>query len=362
MGDQGGREQEPNPIGGCPGGYGSVDVFSQHTVTWELVSTEEGDLDHPPGTSRPDVHASATQGVVKLDRAKANRAPRALGKDEALWELVNFFDNMDNPAGAPHKETGDPRFMRQHLVAMFMDLILFTHGLAAPQARLPSRAYEALAPSLMVPCPAQFFQGIAEQGYMWQNVPYGIDFTRDIGVYGRSGTFWSWGKAQRGVWFAALCHDDPDQRLGLVCVCAGEPRPAYMTRPAHAGHLALMQEFLAFSRFVCVIPVKECLCLRHLGRADNHFRSKMIDPTLFQLFRAARFPTCAGLAADPGIQVYVTDPQPPSPARTTAGEAHTSPRSAMEFSRPQSASTPSRPPHTPLRAGRSPVPSRPSIG
>ncbi|KAF8579337.1 hypothetical protein K439DRAFT_1620641 [Ramaria rubella] len=328
--------------------YGSVDVFSQHTVTWEPVSAEEGDLDHPPGTSRPDVHASATQGVVKLDRVKANHAPGALGKDEALWELVYFFDNMDNPAGTPHKETGDPCFMRQHLVAMFMDLILFMRGLAAPQAHLPSRAYEALAPSLMVPRPAQFFQGIAEQGYMWQNVPYGIDFTRDICVYGRSGTFRSWGKAQRGVWFVALCYDDPDRRLGLVCVCVGHP--------------VLTQEFLAFSRFVCVLPVKECLCLCHLGRADNHFRSKMIDPTLFQLFWAARFPTCAGLAADPGIQVYVTDPQPPSPACTTAGEAHTSPRSAMEFSEPQSASTPSRPPHTPLGAGRSPVLSRPSIG
>ncbi|KAF8575432.1 hypothetical protein K439DRAFT_1623607 [Ramaria rubella] len=63
-----------------------------------------------------------------------------------------------------------------------------------------------------------------------------------------------------------------------------------------------MQEFLAFSRFVCVIPVKECLCLHHLGRADNHFRSKMIDPTLFQLFRAAGFPTRTGLAVDLGIQ------------------------------------------------------------
>ncbi|KAF8585744.1 hypothetical protein K439DRAFT_1615748 [Ramaria rubella] len=160
--------------------YGSVDVFSQHTVAWEL----------------PDARASATQGVVKPDRVTANRAPGALGKDEALWELVYFFDNMDNPAGAPCKETGDPRFTRQHLVATFMDLILFARGLAAPRAHLPSRAYEALAPSLTVPHPMQFFQGIAEQGYMWQNMPYGINFTGDIGVYGRSGTFRSCGKAQ----------------------------------------------------------------------------------------------------------------------------------------------------------------------
>ncbi|KAF8574525.1 hypothetical protein K439DRAFT_1624254 [Ramaria rubella] len=293
--------------------YGSVDMFSRCTVAWEPVSTEEGDLDHPSGTSRPDAHASATKGVVKLDRATANRAPGAPGKDEALWELVYFFDNMDNPAGTPRKETGDPQFTRQHLVVTFMDLILFARRMAAPQARLPSRGYEVLALSLTVPHPTQFFQGIAEQGYMWQNVPYGI--TRDIGVYGRSGTFWSWGKAQRGAWFAALCHDDPDQRLGLVCV--------------RVGHLAPMQEFLVFSQFVCVIPVKECLCLHHLGRADNHFRSKMIDPTLFQLFRAAGFPTCASLAADPGIRAYVADPQPPSPACTAAGVAHASPRSAV---------------------------------
>ncbi|KAF8583993.1 hypothetical protein K439DRAFT_1617077 [Ramaria rubella] len=184
--------------------YGSVDVFSRCTVIWEPVSAEEGDLDHPPRTSRPDARASATQGMVKPDRVTVNRAPRAPGKDEVLWELVYFFNNMDNPAGAPRKETGDPRFTRQHLVATFMDLILFMRGLAAPRAHVPLRAYEALASSLMVPCPVQFFQGIAEQG--------------DIGVYGRSGTFRSWGKAQRGVWFAALCHDDPDRRLGLVCV------------------------------------------------------------------------------------------------------------------------------------------------
>ncbi|KAF8582881.1 hypothetical protein K439DRAFT_1617922 [Ramaria rubella] len=61
MGDQGGHEQEPNPVGGCPGGYGSVDMFSRVTVAWEPVSAEEGDLDHPPGTSRPDACASATQ-------------------------------------------------------------------------------------------------------------------------------------------------------------------------------------------------------------------------------------------------------------------------------------------------------------
>ncbi|KAF8573150.1 hypothetical protein K439DRAFT_1625269 [Ramaria rubella] len=333
MGDQGGCEQELNPVGGCPGGYGSVDVFSQCTVAWEPVSAEESDLNHPPGTSRPDVRASATQGVVKPDRATANHAPGAPGKDEALWELVYFFDNMDNPTGAPRKETGDPHFTHQHLVATFMDLILFAHGLAAPRAHVPSRAYEALAPSLTVPRPTQFFQGITEQGYVWQNMPYGIDFTGDIGVYGRSGTFRSLGKAQ----------------LGLVCVHAGEPRPAYMTRPAHAGHPAPTQEFLAFSQFVCAIPVKECLCLRHLGHADNHFRSKMIDPTLFQLFWAAGFPTCAGLAADPGIRAYVVDPQPPSPARTAAGKAHASPRFAVGVSGPQPTSTPSRPPHTPLR-------------
>ncbi|KAF8572777.1 hypothetical protein K439DRAFT_1625540 [Ramaria rubella] len=201
------HEQEPNPVAGCPGGYGSVDVFSQRTVAWEL---------------RPDAHASATQGVVKLDRVTANRSPGAPGKDEVLWELMYFFNNMDNPTGAPRKETGDPRFTRQHLVVTFMDLILFAHGMAAPRARLPLRGYEALAPSLTVPCPAQFFQGIAEQGYVWQNMPYGIDFTGDIGVYGRSGTFRSWGKAQRGAWFAVLCHDDPDQRLGLVCMHTGE--------------------------------------------------------------------------------------------------------------------------------------------
>ncbi|KAF8586833.1 hypothetical protein K439DRAFT_1614801 [Ramaria rubella] len=103
--------------------YGSVDVFSRRTIAWEPVSAEEGDLDHPPGTSRPDVHTSATQGVVKPDSVMANRAPGALGKDEALWELVYFFDNMDNPTGTPRKETGDPCFTRQHLVAMFMDLI-----------------------------------------------------------------------------------------------------------------------------------------------------------------------------------------------------------------------------------------------
>ncbi|KAF8573320.1 hypothetical protein K439DRAFT_1625159 [Ramaria rubella] len=103
--------------------YGSVDVFSQQTVAWEPVSVEEGDLDHPPGTSRPDTHALTTQGVVKPDRAMAIRAPGALGNDEALWELMYFFDNMDNPTGAPRKETGDPRFTRQHLVATFMDLI-----------------------------------------------------------------------------------------------------------------------------------------------------------------------------------------------------------------------------------------------
>ncbi|KAF8580952.1 hypothetical protein K439DRAFT_1619432 [Ramaria rubella] len=231
--------------------YGSVDVFSRRTVAWE-------------------------PGVVKPDRATANHAPGAPGKDEALWELVYFFDNMDNPAGAPCKETGDPRFMRQHLVATFMDLICEQGGWLE--------------------------LGIAEQGYVWQNVPYGIDFTGDIGVYGRSGTFQSWGKAQRGAWFAALCHDDLDRRLGLVCVRAGEPRPAYMTRPTRTGHPASTQEFPVFSQFVCVIPVKECLCLCHLGRADNHFRSKMIDPTLFQLFRAARFFTRAGLAVDPGIR------------------------------------------------------------
>ncbi|KAF8577495.1 hypothetical protein K439DRAFT_1622041 [Ramaria rubella] len=212
---------------------------------------------------------------------------------------------------------------------------VFARGLAAPQAHLPLRAYEALAPSLTVPRPVQFFQGIAEQGYVWQNVPYGIDFTGDIGVYRRLGTFRSWGKAQRGAWFAALCHDDPDRRLGLVCV--------------RAGHLAPMQEFPVFSWFVCAIPVKECLCLCHLGHADNHFRSKMIDPTLFQLFRAAGFPTRTGLAADPGIRAYVVDPQLPSPARTAAGEAHASPRSAVGVSGPQPALTPSRPPHTPLR-------------
>ncbi|KAF8574379.1 hypothetical protein K439DRAFT_1624359 [Ramaria rubella] len=103
--------------------YGSVDVFSRRTVAWEPVSAEEGDLNHSPGTSRPDTCASATQGVVKPDRATANRAPGALGKDEVLWELVYFFDNMDNPAGTPRKETGDPHFTRQHLVATFMDLI-----------------------------------------------------------------------------------------------------------------------------------------------------------------------------------------------------------------------------------------------
>ncbi|KAF8586491.1 hypothetical protein K439DRAFT_1615035 [Ramaria rubella] len=328
--------------------YGSVDVFSRRTVAWEPVSTEEGDLNHPPRTLRPDARTSATQGVVKPDRATANCAPRAPGKDEALWELVYFFDNMDNPAGAPGKETGDPCFTQQHLVATLMDLILFACRMVAPRAHLPSRGYEALALSLTVPRPPQFFQGIAEQGYVWQNVPYGIDFTGDIGVYGRSGTFRSWGKAQRGAWFAALCHDNLDQRLGLVCVCA--------------GHLAPMQEFLVFSRFVCAIPVKECLCLCHLGRADNHFWSKMIDPTLFQLFWAAGFPTCAGLAVDPGIWVYVADPQPPSPAHTAAGMAHASPCSAMGVSGPQPASTPSRPPHTLLRVGRSPVLSRPSVG
>ncbi|KAF8575772.1 hypothetical protein K439DRAFT_1623343 [Ramaria rubella] len=266
--------------------YGSVDVFSQCTIAWEPVSAEEGDLDHPPGTSRPDARASATQGVVKPDRATANRAPGAPGKDEALWELVYFFDILENLAGAPRKETGDPRFTQQHLVATFMDLILFARGLVAPRARIPLRAYEALAPSLTVPRPVQFFQGIAEQGYMRQNVPYGIDFTRDIGVYGRLGTSQSWGKAQQGAWFVALCHDDPDQRLGLVCV--------------HAGHLGPMQEFPVFSRFVSTIPVKECLCLCHLGHADNHFQSKMIDPTVFQLLRAAGFPTRTSLAADPG--------------------------------------------------------------
>ncbi|KAF8587483.1 hypothetical protein K439DRAFT_1614276 [Ramaria rubella] len=90
--------------------YGSVDVFSQHTIAWEPVSAEEGDIDHPPGTSRPDVRSSATQGMVKPDRVMANHAPRAPGKDEALWELMYFFDNMDTPAGAPCKETGDPCF------------------------------------------------------------------------------------------------------------------------------------------------------------------------------------------------------------------------------------------------------------
>ncbi|KAF8586009.1 hypothetical protein K439DRAFT_1615439 [Ramaria rubella] len=346
MGDQGGREQEPNPIAGCPGGYGSVDVFSWCTVAWEPVSAEEGDLDHPPGTSRPDARASATQGVVKPDRVTANRAPGAPGKDEALWELVYFFDNMDNPAGSPRKETGDPRFTQQHLVATFMDPILFARGMVAPQACLPSRGYEVLAPSLTVPHPTQFFQGIAEQGYVWQNVPYGINFTGDIGVYGRSGMFQSWGKAQ----------------LGLVCVHAGEPRPAYMTQPVRAGHPAPTQEFPVFSRFVCEIPVKECLCLCHLGRTDNHFRSKMIDPTLFQLFWVAGFPTRTSLAADLGIRAYVADPQPPSPAHTAAGEAHASPRSAMGVSGPQPASMPSRPLHTPLRAGHLPVLSRPSVG
>ncbi|KAF8585757.1 hypothetical protein K439DRAFT_1615646 [Ramaria rubella] len=269
MGDQGGHEQEPNPVGGCPGGYGSVDVFSRRTVAWEPVSVEEGDLDHPPRTSRPDARALATQGVVKPNRATANRAPGALGKDEVLWELVYFFDNMDNPA-------------------------VFVRGLAAPRAHLPSRAYEALAPSLTVPHPTQFFQGIAEQGYVWQNMPYGIDFTGDIGVYERSGTFRSWGKAQRGAWFVVLCHNDPDRRLSLVCV-----RVAVLGGPG--------------------------------------------------------FPTHAGLAVDPGIWVYVADPQLPSPARTAAGEAHASPRSAVGVSRPQPASTPSHPPHTPLRAGHSPV-------
>ncbi|KAF8590109.1 hypothetical protein K439DRAFT_1612122 [Ramaria rubella] len=312
--------------------YGSVDVFSRHTVAWELVSVEEGDLDHPPGTSRPDTRASTTQGVVKLDRATANHAPRAPGNDEAL---------------CPSQRNWGPPL---HATAPGCDV----HG--------PDLGYEVLALSLTVPHPAQFFQGIAEQGYMWQNVPYGIEFTGNIGVYGRLGTFRSWGKAQRGAWFGALCHDNPDRRLGLVCVHAGEPRPAYMTRPACTGHPAPTQEFPVFSWFVCTIPVKECLCLCHLGHADNHFWSKMIDPTLFQLFQVARFPTCTSLAADPGIGAYVADPQPPSPACTAAGEAHTSPRSAVGVSGPQPTSMPSCPPHTPLHAGRSPVPSRPSVG
>ncbi|KAF8578434.1 hypothetical protein K439DRAFT_1621354 [Ramaria rubella] len=331
-----------------------VDMFSWRTVAWEPVSAEEGNLDHPPGTLRPDVHTSATQGVVKPDRAMANRAPGALGKDEALWELMYFFDNMDNPAGAPHKETGDPRFTVDGLSWWLLTDVMPLHSVCV-------RFGGSLSPP-----PIEGLRGarpiINEQGYMWQNVPYGIDFTGDIGVYGRLGMFWSWGKAQRGAWFAALCHNDPDRRLSLVCVCAGEPRPAYMTRPMRAGHPVPMQEFPAFSRFVCVIPVKECLCLRHLGRADNHFWSKMIDPTLFQLFQVARFPTCASLAADPGIQAYIADPQRPSPARTAAGEAHASPRSVVGVSGPQPTSTPSRPPHTPLRVGCSPVPSRPSIG
>ncbi|KAF8574474.1 hypothetical protein K439DRAFT_1624289 [Ramaria rubella] len=255
--------------------YGSVDMFSRHTVAWESVSAEEGDLDHPPGTSRPDAHASATQGMVKPDRATANHAPGAPGKDEVLWELVYFFDNMDNPAGTPRKETGDPCFTRQHLVATFMDLI----------SHLPSRGYEALAPSLTVPHPAQFFQGIAEQGYVWQTVPYGIDFTGDIGVYGRSGTFWSWGKAQRGAWFAALCHDDPDRRLGLVCVRMADGNTRGATASLHDPTPA-----------------------RRASGADARISS------VLPLFRVAGFPTHAGLAADPGIQVYVADPQPPSPA------------------------------------------------
>ncbi|KAF8577492.1 hypothetical protein K439DRAFT_1622087 [Ramaria rubella] len=242
--------------------YGSVDVFSRHTITWEPVSVEEGDLDHPPGTSRPDACASATEGVVKPDRATANHAPGPQGRMRRCGSSCT-----------PCTETGDPHFTRQHLVAMFMDLI----------SCLPLRSYEVLSPSLMVPRPAQFFQGIAEQG--------------DISMYGRSGTFWSWGKAQRGAWFAALCHNDRDQRLGLRCMRVGHPAPT--------------QEFPVFSRFVCAIPVKECLCLCHLGRTDNHFRSKMIDPTLFQLFWAAGFPTRAGLAADPGIRAYIMEPSRP---------------------------------------------------
>ncbi|KAF8587250.1 hypothetical protein K439DRAFT_1614537 [Ramaria rubella] len=265
-----------------------------------------------PPEHRGQTHrASATQGVVKLDRAMAgvvkpdrataNCAPGAPGKDEALWELVYFFDNMDNPAGTPRKQTGDPHFTRQHLVATFMDLILFVHGMVAPRACLPSRGYEVLTPSLTVPRPAQFFQGIAEQGYVWQNVPYGINFTGDISVYGRSGTFWSWGKAQ----------------LGLVCVCAGEPRPAYMTRPPRAGHPAPTQEFPVFSR-----------CFGQPG---------------FPLALALQWTRAFG-------------------PRTAAGKAHASPRSAVGVSVPQPTLTPSCPPHTPLHAGRSPVPSRPFVG
>ncbi|KAF8574378.1 hypothetical protein K439DRAFT_1624358 [Ramaria rubella] len=152
-------------------------------------------------------------------------------------------------------------------------------------------------------------------------MPYGIDFTGDIGVYRRSGMFWSWGKAQRGAWFAALCHDDPDRRLGLVCVRAGEYQSQWNLPMSADGNT-------------------------RGATASPH------DPT--HLFRAARFPTHAGLAADPGIWAYIVG--------TAAGEAHASPHSAMGVSGPQPALTPSRPPHTPLRAGRSPVPSRPSIG
>ncbi|KAF8575705.1 hypothetical protein K439DRAFT_1623395 [Ramaria rubella] len=281
--------------------YGSVDVFSWRTVAWEPVSVEEGDLNHLPGTSRPDMRASATQGVVKPDRAMANHAPRAPGKDEVLWELVYFFDNMDNPAGTPCKETGDPHFTRQHLVVMFMDLILFAHGMAAPRACLPLRGYEALAPSLTVPRPMQFFQGIAEQG--------------DIGVYGRSGMFQSWGKAQRGAWFAVL-----SQR----------PGPKARSR------------------------VRACSL-----SAQSRLRSAFASATWAF---SAGFPTRTDLAVDPGIQAYIADPQPPSPACTTAGEAHASPHSAVGVSEPQLASMPPCPPHTPLRVGRSPVLSRPSVG
>ncbi|KAF8581551.1 hypothetical protein K439DRAFT_1618921 [Ramaria rubella] len=285
--------------------YGSVDVFSRHTIAWEPVSAEEGNLDHPPGTSRPDTCASATQGVVKPDRATANRAPGAPGKDEALWELMYFFDNMDNPAGAPRKETGDPRFTRQHLVATFMDLILFARGLVAPRAHVPSRAYEVLAPSLTVPLPAQFFQGIAEQGYVWQNVPYGIDFTGDIGVYGRSGMFRSWGKAHDG---RGLRHCVTMTRTegSVLCACAQN-----LPMSADGNTRGAMASLHDLTR------------VRRASGADARISG------VLPLFQAAGFPTCTGLAADTGIQAYVADPQPPLPACTAAGEAHASPRSAV---------------------------------
>ncbi|KAF8575287.1 hypothetical protein K439DRAFT_1623705 [Ramaria rubella] len=293
--------------------YGSVDVFSWRTVTWEPVSVEEGDLDHPPGTLRPDACASATQGMVKPDRATANRAPRALGKDEALRPSQR---NRGPPlhVTAPGCDVHGPDFVCTRFggspspppIEGLQGAHPIING-APPRAILPGH------------CRARVH---VAKCALWHRLHQGHWRVQEVGHIPELGE-----SPARGVVCGAV-----SRRPGLKaqsCVCVRGGATASLHDPT---------------------------CVRRASGADARISS------VLPLFRAAGFPTRAGLAADPGIQAYVADPQPPSPAHTAAGKAHASPRSAVGVSRPQPASTPSRPLHTPLRAGRSPVLSRPSVG